>query len=189
MLEHKYSEVISKRSSQNIELNNTNCERKPKYIKFFRNNITQERFVKNDVQIMKFKRDKQINHFFSKYYSDSYSLIECGFDFEITTKVSDVLRIVNRNIKKIGENLLGYIWLVDKGEERGNMHFHLVLAFNKLDFRGKKLPHQLQFKFNGNKIHSSFVVSKEKLKKYLLKKKIYYIGKRKRVFGKSREFI
>ena len=190
MVAHHFTELSSKKSAQVLGLNYTNTERKPRYKKEFRNKITQEKFVTNEVQIMKYKRNKKITQFFDTYSSYSkFSLIEIGFDFEVTTKISDVLRIVKRNIARLNQDFLGYIWLVDKGTENGTMHFHLVIACNKLDFVGKKLPKEMQFKFNGNKIHSAFVKNNEKLKKYLLKKKIYFIGKRKRVFGKSRKFI
>jgi len=190
MSTHHYTELSSKRSPQVIGLNYTNQERKPKYKKQFRNRITEEKFVTNEVQILKYKRNKKITLFFDTYYSYSkFSLIEIGFDFEVTKKVSDVLRIVKRNIARLNQDFLGYIWLIDKGTENGTMHFHLVVACNKLDFVGRKLPKQMQFKFNDKKIHSSFVKNNEKLKQYLMKKKIYFIGKRKRVFGKSRRFI
>jgi hypothetical protein len=190
MVTHHFTELSSKKSFQNKELDYTNQERKPKYVKAFRNKITQEKFVTNEVQIMKYKRNKKITLFFDTYSSYSkFSLIEIGFDFEVTPKVSDVLRIAKRNIARLNQDFLGYIWLVDKGTENGTMHFHLIVASNKLDFVGKKLPREMLFKFNGKKIHSSFVKNNEKLKKYLLKKKIYFIGKRKRVFGKSRNYI
>ena len=190
MTSHYFTELSSKRSLQVIEDNYTNQERKPKYKKQFRNKITQEKFVTNEVQIMKYKRNRKITVFFDTYSSYSkFSLIEVGFNFEVTNKASDVLRIVKRNITRLNQDFLGYIWLIDKGTENGTMHFHLVVACNKLNFKGKRLPKEMQFKFNGIKIHSSFVKNIEKLKKYLLKKKIYYIGKRKRVYGISRRFI
>lgn len=190
MTTHYFTELSSKKSPQVIGDNYTNQERIPKYKKQFRNIITQEKFVTNEVQIMKYKRNKQIMFFFDTYSSyKCFSLIEVGFDFDVSTSISNVLRVIKRNIDRLNQDFLGYIWLVDKGKENGTMHFHLVVACNKLDFVGKKLPKQMQFKFKEKKIHSSFVKNNEKLKQYLLKKKIYFIGKRKRVYGKSRKFI
>ncbi len=190
MVTHYFTELSSKRSFQSKELIYTNQERKPKYIKEFIDLATGKRFKKTDVQIMKYKRNKKITLFFDTYstYSE-FSLIEVGFDFDVSTSISNVLRVIKRNIDRLNQDFLGYIWLVDKGKENGTTHFHLVVACNKLDFVGKKLPKQMQFKFNEKKIHSSFVKNNEKLKQYLLKKKIYFIGKRKQVYGKSREFI
>jgi hypothetical protein len=190
MVTHYFTELSSKKSFQNKELVYTNQERKPKYIKEFVNITTGKKFKKTDVQIMKYKRNKKITLFFDTYSSYiKFSLIEIGFDFEVTTKASDVLRIVKRNIARLNQDFLGYVWLVDKGNENGTLHFHLVVACNKLDFRGKRLPKEMQFKFNNKKIHSSFVKNNEKLKQYLLRKKICPLSKRKRFFGKSRKFI
>jgi hypothetical protein len=62
---------------------------------------------------MKYKRNKKITLFFDTYSSYiKFSLIEIGFDFEVTTKASDVLRIVKRNISRINQDFLGYTWLV-----------------------------------------------------------------------------
>lgn len=190
MVIHHYTGLSSKKSFQSKELVYTNQERKPKYIKEFVNITTGKKFKKTDVQIMKYKRNKKITIFFDTYSSCSkFSLIEIGFDYQVTTKASDVLRIAKRNIAKLNQDFLGYIWLVDKGIENGTMHFHMVIACNKLDYSGKRLPKEMQFKFNEKKIHSSFVKNNEKLKKYLLNKKIYSLSKRKRVFGKSRNYI
>lgn len=190
MVTHYFTELSSKKSFQIKELVYTNQERKPKYIKEFIDLATGKKFKKTDVQIMKYKRNKKITLFFETYTSYSkFTLIEIGFDFKVTNKASDVLRIVKRNIARLNQDFLGYVWLVDKGKENGTLHFHLVVACNKLDFSGKRLPKEMQFKFNEKKIHSSFVKNNEKLKQYLLKKKIYPLSKRKRFFGKSRHFI
>lgn len=190
MVIHHYTKLSSKKSLQSKELVYTNQERKPKYTKEFVNITTGKKFKKTDVQIMKYKRNKKITLFFDTYSSCSeFSLIEIGFDYEVTTKASDVLRIAKRNIARLNQDFLGYIWLIDKGTENGKMHFHLVIACNKLDYNGKRLPKEMQFKFNEKKIHSSFVKNNEKLKKYLLNKKIYSLSKRKRFFGKSRKFV
>jgi hypothetical protein len=188
MTEFKYSEATSKKSTSIIELNCINTERKPKYIKTFFNGVTGEKFVKNDVQIIKYKRNLQIKEFFRKYSSNSdFTMIEIGIDFKTTNRAADVLLKLKRNLNKIGLKPLEYFWLVDKGKEFGNMHFHLIVVVNKIDIKGKSLPDELKLKFKGKKIHSSFVKNKPKMMKYLLVKEIFYIGKRKRIFGKSRE--
>jgi len=190
MVIHHFTESISKRSSQVIEVNYTNYERNPKYTKQFLNWNSGQKFIKNDVQIMKYKRDSKIDLFFDKYASyKDFTLIEVGFDFSITNKISDINRIVKRNILKLKNDVWGYIWLVDKGKENETMHFHLVIATHFIDNKEKQLPKELKLKFNGKKIHSSFVKDKNRLRTYLKKKKIYFIGKRKRVFGKSRKFL
>ncbi len=188
MTEWKYSEVTSKESTSIIELNYINTQRKPKYIKTFFNSITGEKFIKNDVQIMKYKRNLQIIEFFRKYSSNSdFTMIELGIDFKTTNRAADILLKLRRNLNKISLKPIDYFWLVDKGEEYGNIHFHLIVVVNKIDVKGKSLPEELKLKFKGKKIHSSFVNNKPKMMEYLLKKEIFYIGKRKRVFGKSKK--
>ena len=189
MTEWKYSEDTSKKSTSIIELNYINTERKAKYIKTFFNGITGEKFVRNDVQILRYKRNIQIKEFFRKYGSNiDYTMIEIGIDFKTTNRVADILLKIKRNLNKIGIKPNGYFWLVDKGDLFGNMHFHLIVAVDKIDLKGKQLPKELKLTFKEKKVYSSFVRNKPKMMEYLIKKKIYYIGKRRRVFGKSSFF-
>lgn len=182
MTEHQYSKCISKMSTP-LEVNYI---RQPQYEKTFFNILSGERFEKNDVEIMTYKRNKIIKEFFSFYLSNSkYSLIEIGFDFSIAPRTGDIILKLKRQVQKINLQILGSCWLVDKGE-MGNMHFHLVIAIPRINIAGKSLPPELKITYKTKKVHSSFVSNKLKLRDYLLKKEIYYIGKRKRVYGKSR---
>lgn len=188
MTEHKYSEDLSKKSTSIIEVNYINTIRIPKYEKTFFNSSTGEKFIKNDVQILKYKRNNYIKDFFSKFKSNvDYTIIEIGIDFKITNRAADVLLKLKRNLIKIGITPIEYFWIVDKGDVYGNMHFHLIVATGRIDMKDKQLPKELKLTFKEKKIHSSFVRNKPKMLEYLLKKEIFYIGKRKRVFGKSRK--
>ena len=188
MTEHKYSEDLSKKSTSIIEINYINTIRKAKYEKTFSNSITGERFTRNDVQILKYKRNLFIKEFFRKYDSNlDFTMIEIGIDFKITNKASDILLKLKRNLNKIGMTPLEYFWLVDKGDVYGNMHFHLIVAVGRIDLKDKQLPKELKLTFKEKKVHSSFVRNKPKMLEYLLKKEIFYIGKRKRVYGRSRK--
>jgi hypothetical protein len=188
MTEFKFSEDTSKKSTSIIELNCINTERKAQYIKTFFNSVTGKKFQRNDVQILKYKRNKLIKEFFRKYSSNKdYTMIEIGIDFKVTNKVADVLLKLKRNLNKIGIKPLEYFWIVDRGVVFGNFHFHLVVAVDKIDLKGKQLPKELKINFKDKKIHSSFVRNKPKMMEYLMNKKIFYIGKRKRIYGRSRE--
>jgi hypothetical protein len=180
-------DIYSNISIQDIEVNVINTERKPRYEKTFYNRITGEKFNTNDVKISRFKRNQMLDGFYKRYDEDKYTWIEIGFDFKTTTRIGDILLKVKRNLNKINLNPLSYVWLVDKGETYGNMHFHLLIAVDRIDIKGQKLPKELIFTFKQRKVHSSFVGSKKKMINYLKKKSIFYIGKRKRVYGKSRE--
>lgn len=180
-------DIYSNISIQDIEVNVINTERKPRYEKTFYNRITGEKFNTNDVKISRFKRNQILDGFYNRYNEVKYTWIEIGFDFKTTTRIGDVLLKIKRNLNKINLNPLSYVWLVDKGETYGNMHFHLLIAVDRIDIKGKKLPKELILTFKQRKVHSSFVGSKKKMINYLKKKPIFYIGKRKRVYGKSRE--
>ena len=180
-------DIYSNISIQDIEVNVINTERKPRYEKTFYNRITGEKFNTNDVKISRFKRNQILDGFYKMYDEDKYTWIEIGFDFKTTTRIGDILLKVKRNLNKINLNPLSYVWLVDKGETYGNMHFHLLIAVDRIDIKGQKLPKELILTFKHRKVHSSFVGSKKKMINYLKKKSIFYIGKRKRVYGKSRE--
>lgn len=182
MTEHRFTQAISKESIP-LDINNI---RVASYLKTFLNKTSGKKFERTDVEIMTYKRNKIFIEFFKFFASNSkYSMMEIGFDFKTSERVSGILLKLKRQLKKLDIAILGYCWLVDKGD-MGNMHFHLVVVIPKLDVKGKTLPNELKLTFNEKKVHSSFVRNKQKLRDYLLRKEIYYIGKRKRVFGKSR---
>lgn len=180
-------DLYSNISFQDIEVNVINTERKPRYEKTFFNRITGEKFETNDVKISRFKRNQLLDGFYNNFKEKKYTWLEIGFDFTTTTRIGDVLFKLKRNLKKINLKPLAYVWLVDKGEKHGNMHFHLLVAIDKIDLKGKKLPNELKLSFKERKVHSSFVSNKRDIVDYLKKKPIFYIGKRKRVYGKSRD--
>lgn len=174
-------------SLQDREINVINTERIASYEKTFYNRITKERFDTDDVKIMKYKRNKILTDLYQEYKEEKYTWLEIGLDFKTSTRIGDVLLKLNRNLKKINLKSIAYVWIVDKGETYGNMHFHLLVVVNKIELKGSKLPNELKLSFKERKLHSSFVANKKKMIDYLKKKPIFYIGKRKRVYGKSRE--
>lgn len=170
------------------ELNVINTERLPRYDKTFFNKITGEKFKTNEVKMMRYKRNKILSNFYQEFKESKYTWLEIGLDFKTTTRIADVLLKLNRNLKKINLKTLSYVWLVDKGQEHGNMHFHLLVCVDRIQIKGNKLPKELKLSFKERKVHSSFVSNKNLMIRYLKKKPIFYIGKRKRVYGKSRYY-
>lgn len=188
MSNHYYTRRTSSYESlQDKEVNIINTERKPLYEKTFFNRITGEKFDTNDVKISLFKRNRMLDEFYKKYNKKEYSWIEIGVDFKTTTRIGDVLLKLKRNLKKLDLKPIAYVWLVDKGETYGNMHFHLLVAVDRIEIKGQKLPKELILTFKQRKVHSSFVGSKKKMINYFKEKPIFYIGNRKRVYQKSRE--
>lgn len=184
---HFTKRTPSYKSLQDRELNVINTERVASYEKTFFNKITKERFDTDDVKIMKYKRNKILTEFHQEYKEAKYTWLEIGLDFKTSTRIGDVLLKLNRNLKKINLKSLAYVWIVDKGETYGNMHFHLLVAVDKIDLKGSRLPNELRLSFKERRLHSSFVANKKKMIDYLKKKPIFYIGKRKRVYGKNRD--
>ncbi|MDI1317914.1 hypothetical protein [Flavobacterium sp.] len=183
-----FTSQLSKRSSSPIAINYTNTERQPTRETTFLNRTTLEKFIRNDVQLMKYRRNEIIKDFFRVYDCNKlYTMIEVGFDFSVDEKTANIIRKLKRSLPKIKTEILGYVWLVDKGKNEG-MHFHLVIATPRINCKGKSLPKELKLTIKNKKVHSSFVESKRNIMNYLLKKKIYYIGKRKRVYGRSLKF-
>lgn len=190
MYKIKRRDPISIESSYKNDVNYINCKRLPIHRICFYNPLTGHRFYTDDLKLMVSKRNSQIDDFFRLYSSESkYTMIEIGFDFEMTNRIADVLLVVRRNFERMNLNIKGFIWLVDKGEINGNMHFHLTVATDYLNYSGKQLPKHLKMTFKNKKIHSEFVDDRARWKKYLKEKDIMYIGKRKRVFSKSRKFV
>ena len=190
MYKIKRRDPISIESSYKNDVNYINCKRLPLHRICFYNPLTGQRFYTDDVKLMVNKRNNQIDDFFKVYSSESkFTMIEFGFDFEMTNQIDRILVVVRRNLKRMNLNVKGFVWLVDKGEKNGNMHFHLTVATEYLNFSGKQLPKQLKMTFKNKKIHSEFVEDRARWKKYLKEKDIMYIGRRKRVFSKSRKFI
>jgi hypothetical protein len=174
-------------SIQDKEVNVINTERVPHYDKTFLNKKTGEIFITNEVKMMKHRRNQMLTNFYNDYKGTKYTWLEIGVDFKTTTRIADVLLKLNRNLKKMNLKTLSYVWLIDKGTEYGNMHFHLLVSVDRIQIKGSKLPKELKLSFKDRRVHSSFVTNKIRWIRYLKKKPIYYIGKRKRVFGKSRE--
>lgn len=184
---HFTKRTSSYMSFQDREVNVINTERVAKYEKTFFNKITQEKFNTDEVKMMRYRRNLILTDFYQEFKEAKYTWLEIGFDFTTTTRIGDVLLKLKRNLKKINLKPLEYVWLVDKGNQYGNMHFHLLVAIDKIELKGSKLPHELKLSFKERKVHSEFVSNKKKMIDYLKKKPIFFIGKRKRVYGKSRE--
>lgn len=183
---HFTKRTSSYMSFQDREVNIINTERVAKFEKTFFNKITQEKFNTDEVKMMSYRRNLMLTDFYQEFKGNKYTWLEIGFDFTTTTRIGDVLLKLKRNLKKINLKSLSYVWLVDKGDRYGNMHFHLLVVVDRIQLQGSKLPNELRLSFKERKLHSSFVANKKKMIDYLKKKPIFYIGKRKRVYGKSR---
>lgn len=108
MTEQRFTQAISKGSIV-IDTNSANSIRLPLYHKTFLNKTSGKKFERNDVEIMKFKRNKMFIEFLNFFDSNStYSMIEIGFDFNISHRVREILLKLKRQLKKLDIIILGY---------------------------------------------------------------------------------
>ena len=188
MSSHHFSMRINSNISNNdIEYNIINTERKATFLKSFKTANPNVKFHTDNVKMIKYNRNKQLTNFYNQFKETKYTWFEIGFDFRTTTRLADIVLKAKRNLSKIGLDPIAYIWIIDKGKRNGLMHYHLLIVTDKIQLKGKQLPKELQLTFKQRIVHSSFVSNKKWIIAYLKKKPIYYIGRKRRVFGKSRE--
>jgi hypothetical protein len=163
--------------------------KEPRHMITMINKETGKRFKINDLQGMVYKRNQQIESFFSTY-GDTYkfTIVETSFPDNKQFKLSTVMSCIKSRSQRNGNRVLGYIWLIDVGENH-KAHFHIAVAYSKIKTEGDVLPKYLKYQYKGKKVYSSFVRNIEKYKNYLKGKKVYERGVRKRSYNKSIRFI
>ena len=188
MSSHHFSKrIISNISNNDIEYNIINTERKPTFLKSFKTGNPNVKFHTDNVKMIKYNRNKLLTNFYNQFKDNRFTWFEIGFDFGTTTRVADIVLKAKRNLSKIGINPIAYIWIIDKGKRSGLMHYHLLIVTDKIQLSGKQLPKELQLTFKQRIVHSSFVSNKKWIISYLKKKPVFYIGRKRKVYGKSRE--
>lgn len=188
MSSHHFSTRINSNISNNdIEYNIINTERKATLLKSFKTANPNVKFHTDNVKMIKYNRNKLLTNFYNQFKETKYTWIEIGFDFETTTRVADIVLKAKRNLSKIGFKPIAYIWIIDKGKRNGLMHYHLLIVTDKIQLKGKQLPKELQLTFKRRIVHSSFVSNKKWIIAYLKKKPIFYVGRKRKVYGKNRE--
>ena len=183
-----FKKRIGRRSNKDTKLViDTGVVRKPIYSSVFQNDNDGSFFELDDVQIIRYKRNKALCMFFETYANkEKYQLFEFGLTYLVSENMSVIIRKLKRKCDSINNELLGYVWVHDVGEENFGHHFHLVIATNKIN--DYKYPNALKLDFKGNKIHGDFVKKDDAFKNYLIGKSLYERGYRKRLYGKSIKF-
>ena len=183
-----FKKRIGRRSNKDTKLViETGVVRKPIYSSVFQNDNDGSFFELDDVQIMRYKRNKAICMFFETYTNkEKYQLFEFGLPFLVSENMSVIIRKLKRKCNSINNKLLGYVWVYDVGEENFGAHYHLIIATMKIN--DYKYPNALKLDFKGSKIHGNFVKKDEAFKNYLTGKCLYDRGYRKRLYGRSINF-
>ena len=183
-----FKKRIGRRSNKDTKLViETGVVRKPIYSSVFQNDNDGSFFELDDVQIMRYKRNKALCIFFDTYANkEKYQLFEFGLPCLVSENMSVIIRKLKRKCNSINNKLLGYVWVYDVGEENFGAHYHLIIATMKIN--DYKYPNALKLDFKGSKIHGNFVKKDEAFKNYLTGKCLYDRGYRKRLYGRSINF-
>ena len=168
-------------------IKNIPIPKKPIYMSLFQNETNGKFFEFTDVQIHKYKRNNNIDLFNRTYENkDKYTLLEFGIPFNVSESISPIIQKIKRRCSAMGNELLGYVWVYDVGEENFGQHYHLVVAIKALN--KYKYPDLLKIKYKNKAIHGDIVRNNLAFENYLKVKELYERGYKKRLFGKSLKF-
>lgn len=180
---HIYTKTFSRRTKEGIK-----SIRRATSIKVYEDETNQQRIPFTDLEVIKYNRAKKIKLFFEIYSCrERYSLIEYVIDHNDNDKLDRFFFALKKALKENGSELLGFIRLVDIGEN-GGVHHHITLAIPYIDVKGKDLPKHLKRTFNGRKVHGELVKNYNKKKNYYIPKDIVELGIRKRTFVRSQKY-
>ena len=180
---HIYTKTFSRRTKEDIK-----SIRRVTSIKVYEDETNQQWIPFTDLEVIKYNRAKKIKLFFEIYSCrERYSLIEYVIDHNDNDKLDRFFFALKKALKENESELLGFIRLVDIGEN-GGVHHHITLAIPRIDVKGKDLPKHLKRTFNGRKVHGKFVKNINKIMNYYIPKEIVELGIRKRTFARSQKY-
>lgn len=182
-MKHIYTKTFSRRTKKEIK-----SIRRATSIKVYEDETNQDWIPFTDLEVIKYNRAKKIRLFFETYSCrERYSLIEYVIDYNDNDKLDRFFFALKKALKENGSELLGYIRLVDIGEN-GGVHHHIAIAIPYINIKGEKLPKHLKRTFNGRIAHGELVKNYNKKKNYYIPKEIVELGIRKRTFVRSQKY-
>lgn len=182
-MKHVYTKTFSRRTKEDIK-----SIRRVTSIKKYEVDLNKMWVTYTDIEVMKFKREIKIKEFFETYKcSIRYSLIEYVIEHQDDEKLDRFFFALKKSLLNNNSKLLGYIRLVDLGNN-GGIHHHIVVAIPKIQIKNKSFPEHLKRTFNGKKVHGEFVRNINKIINYYIPKEIVELGIRKRTFSRSQKF-
>ena len=180
---HIYTKTFSRRTKEDIK-----SIRRVTSIKKYEVDLNKMWVTYTDIEVMKFKREIKIKEFFETYKcSIRYSLIEYVIEHQDDEKLDRFFFALKKSLSNQNSKLLGYIRLVDLGNN-GGIHHHIVVAIPKIQIKNKSFPEHLKRTFNGKKVHGEFVRNINKIINYYVPKEIVELGIRKITFSRSQKF-
>jgi hypothetical protein len=182
-MKHIYTKTFSRRTKEDIK-----SIRRVTSIKVYEDETNQQWIPFTDLEVIKYNRAKKIRDFFEIYSCrERYSIIEYVIDHNENDKLDRFFFALKKALKENGSKLLGYIRLLDIGEN-GGVHHHIAIAIPYINIKGKKLPKHLKRTFNGRIAHGELVKDYNKKKNYYIPKDIVELGIRKRTFVRSKNY-
>ena len=179
-----FNKSFSRRTKEGV-----NSIRRVTSVKFYEDGNNNNIITFTDLEVIKYHREGKIREFFSTFSCKKrYSLIEYVIDYNENDKLDRFFFALKKSLTENGSKLLGYIRLVDIGDN-GGIHHHITVAIPKINVKGKKLPKHLKRIFNGRKVHGEFVISIKRIMNYYIPKDIVELGIRKRTFVRSQKYI
>ena len=131
-MKHIFTHPFSRRT--NIE---SKSIRRATSVKLYEDE-TNQRFVRfTDLEVIKYHREIKIKDFFQTYACRiRYTLIEYVINYNENDKLDRFFFALKKSLKANNSNLLGYIRLVDIGENCG-IHHHIIISIPKNNLLSK----------------------------------------------------
>ena len=116
MLKFKYKSPLRERSYKDVNLflrkkeaeDSISCPKRPAYSKHFINTINGYEIVFTDVDFIKYKRNKLIDAFFSRYNDkNKYELFEFGIPYVVTNDITVLIRKIKNDCEKANIKIYG----------------------------------------------------------------------------------
>ncbi len=170
--------------------NSGQIPKKAKYQLTFINIITGYMSFSSDIIQKRTKRNKIIDCFqntYSKLYFErkSVSIFSCVVSQEQYNSPSKFIQAFKRKFARKGIQVLGYIWVRDIGDIKFDLHYHFLIATERI---GSDIFKELFSSKKKRAYEVQFLRTRTGMSRYLQKKELY--GKKKqRSTGMSRKFI
>jgi flagellar biosynthesis protein FlhB len=103
--------------------------------------------------------------------------------------IRQMLNLMKTYMNRLGWGVRGFVWVLEVSENL-HMHYHVAIATNRVDLKGKKLPNLLQLeRVWGCRTEIDFV--KKNIEGYLRKyfAKNSYVAENFRSYGISRKLL
>jgi hypothetical protein len=155
--------------------------------------VWSENYTTNDFKARNHRKNKAITKFCAKYMP-LYKSKEVSCFFITLTKANSskvdirtMIRVMTIYMDRLGWGVRGFVWVLEVSENL-HMHYHVGIATNRVNLKGKKLPKLLQLeRVWGCRTEIDFV--KKNIEGYMRKyfAKNSYVAEGFRSYGISRK--